>query len=161
MTTSAAQRASRAPDLFDALRTSHDAQRALCSALLSSSTSIADRADVFFRLKIELEAHAAAEERYLYVPILMDDAGLSSARHALAEHHEIEELLEDLSVRQKQGAAWVRLAKELDREVRHHLGEEEQKFFKVAGRILSEATKRELAESYTLEMVRMKKALST
>ena len=35
-----------------------------------------------------------AEERHLYVPLLMDDAGLSVSRHALADHHKAEELVE-------------------------------------------------------------------
>mgnify|MGYP006906542467 CR=1 FL=1 len=36
-------------------------------------------------VKREQAAHAAAEERFLYAPMLMDDRGIDSARHALAE----------------------------------------------------------------------------
>ncbi|HMQ26765.1 MAG TPA: FdhF/YdeP family oxidoreductase, partial [Acidimicrobiales bacterium] len=46
------------------------------------------RRDAFLTLKLELAAHAAAEERFLYAPMLMDDRGIDSARHALAEHHD-------------------------------------------------------------------------
>jgi len=51
------------------------------------------------QLKVELMAHAAAEERFLYVPLLMEDGGLDASRHALHEHHQIDELLEDLPAR--------------------------------------------------------------
>ncbi|MEN9983890.1 MAG: hypothetical protein RI918_1859 [Pseudomonadota bacterium] len=124
--------------LFEALRESHDIQRSLCRQLTSTRSDVAKRESLFLQLKVELEAHAASEERFLYAPILMTDSGLSSSRHALSEHHEIEELCEELSVSDKSGTAWLNKAKKLSEEVRHHLKEEEKKFFKVAGRILTE-----------------------
>jgi hypothetical protein len=82
--------------LYDALRESHETQRSLCRRLLRSRPGTRERLDLFTALRIELAAHAAAEERFLYVPILMDDRGLNSSRHALHEHHQIDELVEDL-----------------------------------------------------------------
>ena len=150
----------KALGLFEALHESHETQRGLCTALLADETSLAERANVFAQLKVELAAHAAAEERYVYVPILMSDAGLWSSRHALAEHHTIEELVEDLSVHNKKGAAWLKKARLLDEAVRHHLKEEERKFFKVAGRILTDRNKRKLAKDYVREIDRMRIRLS-
>jgi hemerythrin-like domain-containing protein len=87
----------------------------------------------------------------------MTDPGLSSSRHALAEHHQIEELCEDLSVADKTTDAWLATAKALGKKVRHHLKEEEKKFFKVAGRILSDAQKATLARRYQKDLLRMRK----
>lgn len=143
--------------LFDLLHQSHEIQRSLCRQLTSSRGKTAKREPLFLQLKVELEAHAAAEERYLYVPLLMTDPGLSSSRHALSEHHEIEELCDDLSVADKSGDAWLATAKELTEKVRHHLKEEEKKFFKVAGRILTDAQKETLARRYEKDLVRMRK----
>ena len=107
----------------------HDLQRDLCRKVTASRGDMAVRQLLFLQLKVELMAHAAAEERHLYVPLLMEDGGLDASRHALHEHHQIDELLEDLSVRDKQQDGWIATAKSLSFKVRHHLKEEEAKFF--------------------------------
>jgi len=105
-------------NLFELLRQSHAVQRRLCSRLMSARSSQSQRTAAFLQLKVELQAHAAAEERHLYVPLLMKDAGLKSSRHALAEHHEVEELCEALSVPDKGGSDWLRTVAELCTRVR-------------------------------------------
>jgi hypothetical protein len=146
-------------DLFDALRESHDVQRALCRRLVRQRSN-ADRTRVLSELWRELEAHAAAEERTLYATILMDDRGLSSARHALHEHHEIEEAIEGVRVKNKSTEAWAAAARELSHVVHHHLHEEEHGFFQVAGTILSKTAKSKLAAKYRRELAHMKKQLA-
>lgn len=141
-------------NIFEALRESHELQRSLCRRLVRVTP--ADRDAVFLMLKVELEAHAAAEERFLYVPMLMTNPGLSSSRHALAEHHTIEELCEDLSVPDKRTADWLETAKRLSHKVHHHLREEERKFFQVAGKLISDADKRTLGRSYLKDLVHMR-----
>ena len=143
--------------IFDAIRESHDLQRDLCRKLTASRGDMAARQVLFLQLKVELMAHAAAEERYLYVPLLMDNGGLDASRHALHEHHEIDELLDDLSVRNKNQAGWIATAKQLSFKVRHHLKEEESKFFQVAGRLLPETKKQQLARRYMRAIVRMRR----
>jgi hypothetical protein len=143
--------------IFDAIRESHDLQRDLCRKLTASRGDMAARQALFLQVKVELMAHAAAEERHLYVPLLMKNGGLDASRHALHEHHEVDELLDDLSVRNKKQAGWIATAKKLSFKVRHHLKEEESKFFKVAGRLLSTTKKKQLAGKYTREIVRMRK----
>jgi hypothetical protein len=131
--------------IFDAIRESRD---------------MAARQVLFLQLKVELMAHAAAEERYLYVPLLMENGGLDASRHALHEHHEIDELLDDLSVRNKKQAGWIATAKKLSFKVRHHLKEEESKFFQVAGRLLAETKKKQLARKYVQEVASMRRHYS-
>src|SRR6186713_3233112 len=143
--------------IFDAIRESHDLQRDLCRKLTTSRNDAAAREVLFLQLKVELMAHAAAEERHLYVPLLMEDGGLDASRHALHEHHEVDELLDDLSVRNKKQAGWIATAKTLSLKVRHHLKEEESKFFQLAGRLLSATRKKQLGGSYVREIVRMRK----
>lgn len=144
-------------NLFDAIRDSHERQRDMCRRLTALRGDPAARESLFLQLKVELDAHAAAEERFVYVPLLMTDGGLAVSRHALKEHHDIEELLEQMSVADKSGPAWARKARRLGDEVRHHLDEEESKFFKVAGRLLSGAKKTKLARQYDREIVRMRR----
>jgi hypothetical protein len=145
--------------LYEALRESHEIQRTLLRKLLRSKPGTRERIDLFTETRIELEAHEAAEERYLYAPILMDDMGLDSARHALHEHHEIDELITDLQKLEPAGDAWIDTARKLSEKVHHHLREEEKKFFQVSGKILSEAQKTKLAKQYRKDYERMHRTL--
>lgn len=145
--------------VYDALRESHETQRSLCRRLLRSRPGTRERLDLFTALRIELAAHAAAEERFLYVPILMDDRGLNSSRHALHEHHQIDGLVEDLQSLDPHHAAWLKKARELSQKVHHHLREEEKKFFQVSGRILTTTKKTQLARQYRRDHARMRREL--
>jgi len=147
--------------LYDALRESHERQRSLCKRLLRTQARGNERRDIFKELRLELEAHAAAEERYLYVAMLMRDDGLSSSRHALAEHHDIEELLEDLRVVTRAGRSWMATARKLSKKVHHHLKEEEKKFFQMSGKILTKSQKTTLGARYLADYERMKKVLES
>jgi len=146
--------------VYDALRESHETQRSLCKRLLRTKPGTGSRDDIFKALYVELEAHAAAEERFLYAPILMDDNGLSPSRHALAEHHEIEEMLEDLQSEPSNSPGWLAQAKALSKKVHHHLREEEKKFFQASGKILTDVQKTKLAKQYRRDFERMKKVLA-
>ncbi|MCB1998357.1 MAG: hemerythrin domain-containing protein [Burkholderiaceae bacterium] len=140
--------------LYDALRDSHDRQRHLCLRLTRTGARHPDRRQAILdELKVELAAHAAAEERYLYAPILMDDLGLDASRHALAEHHKIDEAVETLEQLAPDGEAWGQHAKGLAHAVRHHLKEEETRFFQVSGRIL-------LAKAYEKDYARLQRKLA-
>ena len=148
------------PDtIYDALRESHEIQRSLLRKLLRSKPGTQARISLFKDVRVELEAHEAAEERYLYAPMLMDDAGLDSARHALHEHHQVDELVADVQALKPDGDAWIEKARELSHEVHHHLREEEKKFFQMSGKILSEAQKKRLAGQYRRDYARMRKQL--
>ena len=146
--------------IYDALRESHEIQRSLLRKLLRSKPGTRERIAQFTQVRIELQAHEAAEERYLYSPILMDDMGLLSTRHALHEHHEIDELIEDVQKLDPAGDAWIDKARELSHKVHHHLREEEKKFFQVSGKILSETQKTRLAKQYRRDYLRMHKVLA-
>jgi hypothetical protein len=146
--------------IYDALRESHEIQRALFRRLLRSKAGSPQRDTLFTETRRELEAHEAAEERYLYVAMLMDDLGLSAARHALHEHHQIDELVEDLQALDPAGTAWLDKAKELSHEVHHHLREEEKRFFQVSGKILDDTQKVQLAKRYRRDYARMHRVLA-
>ena len=141
--------------IYDALRESHERQRALSRRLVRARREAEHREALFRELRIELAAHAAAEERFLYAVILMDDAGLEASRHALHEHHEIDECVEKMEKADPLGTHWDELAKCLSHEVHHHLREEETKFFQVSGKILTATEKTRLAPKYRKDYARM------
>lgn len=135
-------------NIFEALRESHEQQRALYSALTNTSGDTPERRELFEQLKTELAAHALAEDRHFYVPLIAHDAGVDLSRHAIAEHHEIDELVESLEKTEPSSPAWLPLARKLADKVEHHLKEEEHKFFQMAGKLLTEKQKTALAVSY-------------
>jgi hypothetical protein len=145
--------------IYNALRDSHEIQRNLFRKLLRSKSDSKDRIDLFTLVRNELAAHEAAEERYLYVPMMMHDGGLVASRHALHEHHLVDELVERLNGLDPTGEAWIVHAKELSHQVHHHLHEEENTFFQVSGKILSDAQKILLAGQYQRDYQRMHRML--
>lgn len=145
--------------IYDALRASHETQRSLCRRLLRSQPGPARKA-LFDALCVELAAHEAAEERYLYVPMLMHDLGLDASRHALHEHHQLDELVEELQKNDCDARGWMNTARALSRKVHHHLREEERRFFQVSGKLLSDSQKTRLARQYQRDFSRMQQQLA-
>ena len=90
----------------------------------------------------------------------MFDAGLDVSRHALHEHHQMDELVEKLQDGEPGDRGWMATAKALSHKVHHHLREEEKKFFQVSGKLLTEAQKTKLAGQYRRDIKRMRKVLA-
>lgn len=148
-----------AETIFEALRESHTIQRSLMRSLMLSKPG-EHRVDVFSQLRRELAAHEAAEERYLYVDILMDDRGLNSSRDALSDHHKMDKIVEHLQQRDHSGRSWMSCVKELSKTLHDHLREEEKIFFQIAGKILSDTQKTTLAKKYRKNYEEMHKKLA-
>lgn len=138
-------------NIFEALRDSHEKQRTFVDAIINTRGDTPDRAAAFKQLKQELEAHETAEERHFYIPLMGHDNGVDLSRHAIAEHHEMDELVEELEGTEMSSPAWLHTAKKLGDKVLHHLEEEEQKFFQMAGKLLDEKQKQSLAKQYVSE----------
>jgi hemerythrin-like domain-containing protein len=140
--------------IFESLRSDHDTQRTLVD-LLTKTTGAGDgRPELYERLKRELEAHAGAEERYFYVPLMEHDLTQEKARHSVAEHKELDDFLEQLDGYDMAGSQWLQTAQELAHRLTHHLDEEEHEVFQLAGKALSEAEKTSLADEYEADMQR-------
>ena len=108
----------------------------------------------FLALANELDAHATAEERHFYIPLLMDDASLGVTRHALADHHKAMKLVDELRGVDPTTDHFADLAKQLSAEVRDHLDEEEHGTFQLAGKILTKTQLKQLAVQYRAEYTR-------
>lgn len=143
-------------NIFEALRESHEQQRCLAEKLIQTSGQSDERKQIFKLLKDELYAHSVAEDRYLYIPLMFNDVGLDITRHALAEHHEMDELVEQLEQTDMSNPGWLATAKQLSEKVHHHLKEEEHKFFQQAGKILSDQEKEQLGRKYLKEYQKYK-----
>ncbi|AKG14734.1 hemerythrin HHE cation-binding protein [Moraxella bovoculi] len=140
-------------DIFSALIAKHDIQRDLCKSF-QKHVDAKDRnkaKEVFLELEEELKAHAAAEERHLYVPVMAFDEGLELSRHAIAEHHEMDELMATLGDGRTGDDRFFETANALIEETIHHLKEEENEFFKEAKKLLDADTQKRLGTLYQAE----------
>lgn len=138
--------------IFKALRDDHDKQRELADKLIETSGDTKTRHSLFTKLKNELEEHAKFEERYFYKPLIDSDATQDKARHGIAEHKDLDDIIEDLEEMEMSSPGWLVRAKDLHHKINHHLDEEEHEFFQQAGKVLTEAQKTKLAQSYNKNM---------
>ena len=134
--------------IFEAIRKDHDVQRKLLEVLVDTSGDSKTRRDAFNTLKKELAIHADGEERHFYIPLMKVDKTQDHARHGVAEHHEIDELVEKLENTDYSSSAWLKYAKDLQEKVTHHLADEEHSFFQLAGKVLPDKELTDLAEEY-------------
>ena len=134
--------------IFEALRKDHNIQRALLKELVETSGESDKRKRLYLQLKHELKIHADAEEKFFYVPLIEDGTNQDEARHGVAEHHEMDELIEELDDTEYSASNWLTLIKKLQDKVLHHLEDEEQEFFQFAGKVLTEKDKNSLATKY-------------
>tara|TARA_R110002049_G_scaffold242357_1_gene416163 strand:- start:6642 stop:7085 length:444 start_codon:yes stop_codon:yes gene_type:complete len=135
--------------IFEALRKDHDIQRKLLDVIVNTSGDTETREHAFEALKHELKIHEDAEERHFYKPLIMKDMTQDHARHGIAEHHEIDEIVEKLEETDRDSSAWLKYAKNLKEKVEHHLKDEEHTIFQLAGKVLSKDQKSNLATDYT------------
>ncbi|KAA3644429.1 MAG: hemerythrin domain-containing protein [Proteobacteria bacterium] len=131
-----------------AIKLDHGIQRDLLSQILATEGDSQERRQLFRQLTQELTIHADAEERHFYVPLIKIDATQDDARHGIAEHHEIEELVAKVKAADFDSSAWLKHAKNLAEKVQHHLAEEERDYFAKANGVLSDEQAEELGNQY-------------
>ena len=118
-----------ATEIFARLKEDHDKHRELLDKLLETSGESEERETLFTELTKELKAHAAAEEQALYSTMLRKPPTTGETRHSVAEHHEIEEALNDLAATDMSEGGWLTKFKSFDHRYRHHIDEEEEEHF--------------------------------
>ena len=116
-------------EIFDRLKQDHDKHRELLDKLMETSGDSDQRETLFRELTKELKGHASAEEQALYSTMLRKPPTTDETRHSVAEHHEIEEALNDLAATDMSSSAWLTKFKDFDHQYRHHINEEEEDHF--------------------------------
>lgn len=115
------------PDIFGALIADHDRHRTLLDRLEATSGASAERKTLFEELTTDIKGHAAAEEQSLWSTVLRKPAITEDGRHAVAEHHEMDELLNDLAATDMSSGGWLTKFRTVKEEYLHHIDEEEEK----------------------------------
>jgi hemerythrin superfamily protein len=139
-------------EIFEALKEDHRKLRNLSDSILETEGKSDERKSYFEQLVVELKAHAMAEERYFYKPMMRYDESHEQARHGISEHQEIDELIEKLKETDMSSPSWKSNFEKLSELVHHHLDEEEEEIFQVADKVFTEDEKKEFATDYNRMM---------
>ncbi len=115
--------------IFDRLKKDHDKHRDLLDRIANTSGDSDERNRLFEELTKELKSHAAAEEQAVYSTMLRKPPTTDDTRHSVAEHQEIDEMLNDLAATDMSSSAWLQKFKDFDHRYRHHIEEEEEDHF--------------------------------
>lgn len=134
--------------IFEDLKADHDRQRALLKRVGDHPGTDAPRRDAFETLRLELQAHAAAEEESLYATMLADPDLREDARHSVSEHKEVDDFLGDLMELEFGSWEWDQKFREMRHRYEHHIDEEEEEMFPAAADKLPAEVEEKLAETF-------------
>ena len=118
-----------AEDIFTRLKEDHDRHRDLLDRIGETSGETDERKTLFEEFTKDVKGHASAEEQALYSTMLRKPPTTDETRHSVAEHHEIEEALNDLAATDMSEGGWLTKFKTFDHDYRHHIDEEEEDHF--------------------------------
>ncbi|MCM8557703.1 hemerythrin domain-containing protein [Sphingomicrobium sediminis] len=132
--------------IFKQLKNDHETHRKLLDEI--SEAKGEQRKQLFTNFRMEVTAHAAAEEETLYSTMLEKPDLRHDGQHSVAEHHELDELMGELADMDVDSAEWTKKFKQLRHDYLHHIDEEEEDMFPVAKEGLSEAKAKEMGERF-------------
>ncbi len=135
-------------DIFDRLKQDHDVHRTMLEKIGDTSGDSDERKALFEKFRIEISAHAAAEEESLYAVMLQDPDLREEGQHSVSEHKEIDDFLAELQDIDMFSPAWMSTFKDLRHRYEHHIDEEEQDIFPVAQKQLEDGKPVALKEKF-------------
>ncbi|MEL6876126.1 MAG: hemerythrin domain-containing protein [Pseudomonadota bacterium] len=135
-------------DIFSRLKQDHDKHRAMLERVADTSGASAERREAFEQLRLDVSAHANAEEQSLYAEMLSRPVLQDKGRHSVAEHKEADDIFEELTEKPMDDSGWLTRFKTLKHKLEHHMDEEENDIFPPAKEGLSEERARELTKIF-------------
>jgi hemerythrin superfamily protein len=135
-------------DIFTILKSDHDLHREMLERIANAKPDSAERNELFESFRVEVTAHAAAEEQSLYATMLGEPSLQDEGRHSVAEHKEIDDLLGELQDEPVASASWDAKFKEMRHRYEHHIDEEEEEMFPAAQKELTPQTAEELGAKF-------------
>jgi len=134
--------------IFADLKADHDRHRKLLKEIGNAPVDGSERADLFEAFRIEVTAHAAAEEESLYATMLANPDLRDDARHSVSEHKEIDDFLGELAELDSASAEWTETFGKMRHRYEHHIDEEEEEMFPAASEKLSSDEEARLAKVF-------------
>ena len=133
-------------EIFARLKQDHDKHRAMLAEIDTAKDGA--RRDLFEAFRVEVTAHAAAEEESLYATMLAKPDLREDAQHSVSEHKEIDDFLEELDALDIESELWTKTFGKMRHRYEHHIGEEEEEMFPDAAKELSAEEEARIAEVF-------------
>ena len=133
--------------IFDRLKQDHDTHRQLFEKMADAKDD-AQLEKLFEQFKVEVSAHAAAEEETLYATMLSRPDLREDAQHSVSEHKEIDDFLEELADLKFNGEAWRKKFADMKKRYLHHIEEEEEEMFPDAAKELTAEEEEKLGKLF-------------
>ncbi|MCH2456719.1 MAG: hemerythrin domain-containing protein [Henriciella sp.] len=111
--------------IYETLKQDHDKHREMLDLIASTSGDNEMRRDVWDKFYHDVSAHAAAEEETFYSKLIATEDGQPEGRHSVAEHKELDDLMEELNDTDMSSPGWLVKFKQLTERYEHHMDEEE------------------------------------
>lgn len=120
------------PTIYETLKNDHDKHRDLLARLAQTEGDSEDRRKLWKEFYYDVGGHAAAEEETFYSPMMETEEGQPKGRHSVAEHKELDDIIQELDEMDMSSPGWITRFKTLRHDYEHHIDEEEEEIFPVA-----------------------------
>lgn len=134
--------------IYERLKTDHDEHRRLLAEIAETSGDTQKRQTLWTKFYYDVSAHAAAEDEAFYAPMMKTPDGQPHARHSVAEHQELDEIMQELNEMDMSSTGWLTRFRTLKDRYEHHLEEEENEIFEVARTALGDDASGTIAEKF-------------
>ena len=135
-------------DIYERLKQDHEKQRELGETILQTQGASDERKALWHDYKVELEAHASAEEQTFYAELMSHPKASDQTRHSVSEHKDAADIVEELEEMDMSSPGWLTRFKQLKHDIEHHLDEEEDDVFSLSRELISDRKARQLAEAF-------------
>lgn len=134
--------------IYETLKSDHDKHRDLLAQIAETSGDSEKRRKLWTEFYYDVGAHAAAEEEAFYANLMEKPTGQPEARHSVAEHHEIDEMMQELEEMDFSSTGWLTKFKTMRHRYEHHIEEEENEIFEKAKEVLGGDTSGDIAKTF-------------
>ncbi len=136
------------PTIYEKLKSDHDKHRDLLARLTETEGDSHERRELWKTFYYDVSAHAAAEEVSFYSPLMAQSDGQAEGRHSVAEHKELDDMLQELNDMDMSSPGWLTRFKTMKDRYEHHIEEEEEDIFPVAKDVIGADKSGEIAAEF-------------
>lgn len=126
------------PSIYDAITADHEKHRDLLATIANTEGDSVARRKAWNSFYCDIKSHSAAEEEEFYAVLMKETWGQDTARHSVAEHHALDEIVEELNDMDMSSPGWLTRFKTLKHDYEHHMEEEEDEVFTRAKKVVGE-----------------------
>ena len=134
--------------IYEAIKQDHQVHRDLLEKIADTQGDSEERRKCWEEFYYDVKSHAAAEEETFYSKLIAKPDGQDDARHSVAEHKELDDIMMELQEMDMSSPGWLTRFKTLKHDYEHHMEEEENEIFEKAREVVSEDESGKIAAQF-------------